>query len=127
MLDTILLTREDMDKFKCENPDCDDDHELFLNSQCHHDSPIRALLSGDILDLRCAECDRTICHIAIEIGYSENVIIDRVKCECCDEMINNIYSKCHREYVDVHYAKKSGIISMMCYLCGRPVYEVLVK
>ena len=127
MSDIKLLTREKMNKFSCENPDCNEDHLLFLNSQCHRGSPIKALLSGDILDLRCGECDRTICMVSIEIGSGENVIVEKAKCNCCGETIRNIYSKCHDEYVDVNYTKTSGILGMLCSVCGRPVFEILVK
>lgn len=126
----MILTRKQMDLFKCGDPNCKDpSHELIIHSKCHIDFPTQVLISDNILELQCAKCGNLIFHIAIALGFGDNVNFNEIKCqdENCKQKHYIIYPKCHEAPVWAFYFKKTGILEIRCAECGKPVYSIDVK
>lgn len=65
------LTQADLDKGKCENPECPDDHDVgtpfFFHASCHPESPLVAIyhpLLGCV-QLCCATCRKSACTVEV--------------------------------------------------------------
>ena len=126
----MILTRKQMDMFKCSDPDCKDpSHELIIHSRCHIDFPMKALMTDDILELHCAKCGKLVFHIAIALGYGGNVRLTRLECqdEDCKQKHYVIFPACHKAPTWAVYHKKTGIFEMRCAECEKLVYNVEVK
>ena len=126
----MILTRKQMDTFKCGDPNCKDpSHELVIHSKCHIDFPTQALMSDDILELQCARCGSLVFHIAIVLGYGDNVSFKKVECkdELCKQKHYIIFPKCHEAPIWTVYFKKTGVLEIRCAECGKFVYSIAVK
>lgn len=126
----MVLTRKQLDQFKCADPDCKDpSHELVMHSKCHIDSPTRVLITDDILELQCAICGRLIFHIAIELGYGDNISFKEIKCEdeFCKQKHYIIFPKCHEASIWVFYFKKTGVLEIRCAECRKLAYSLMAK
>ena len=129
----MILTRKQMDMFRCSDPNCKDpSHELIMHSRCHAKSPTRSLVTDNILELQCARCGKLIFHVAIDLGYGhgDNVNFMRFKCqdEDCNQKHYVIFPKCHDEsHTWATYVKKKGILEIRCAECEKLVYTVAVK
>jgi hypothetical protein len=44
---------------------CGDEGSLYLHSRCHIQSPTWAVLSGDVLTIKCAECEAVVVRFRI--------------------------------------------------------------
>ena len=126
----MFLTRKQMDAFKCDNPDCEDpSHELIMHSRCHVDFPTQALMTDDILELQCARCGKLVFHIAIALGYGDNVRLERLECrdEDCKQKHYIIFPTCHEAPTWAVYIKKTGVLEIRCAECENLVYSIVVK
>ena len=126
----MVLTRKQMDIFKCDNPDCKDtSHELIMHSKCHADFPIQVLATEDILELQCAKCGKLIFHVAIALGYGDNARFMRLECrdEDCKQKHYALFPRCHKSPTWVVYIKKTGMLEIRCAECEKLVYSVAVK
>jgi hypothetical protein len=45
--------------------ECGDDGTVVLHGRCHINSPTWAKLSGDVLTIECAECERVIVRFRV--------------------------------------------------------------
>jgi hypothetical protein len=127
----MILTRKQMDRFKCADLFCKDpSHDLVLHSKCHIDFPSQVFITDEILELQCAECGKLIFYVAIEFGCGEdNFIMHRVKCqdENCEKKHYFIIPKCHETYIWASYHKKTGVLELKCADCDKSVYKISVK
>lgn len=126
----MILTRKQMDMFKCSNPDCKDPlHKLIMHSKCHVDSPTQSLVTDDILELQCARCGKFVFHVAIVIGYGDNVKFTRLECqdEDCKQKHYIIFPTCHQAPTWAAYIKKTGVLEIRCAECEKLVYSIVVK
>ncbi len=55
---------------QCE--ECGDDGSLYLHSRCHPEVPTWCVLSGDVLTLECAECQKVVERFTVK-GIPEQV------------------------------------------------------
>ena len=126
----MILTRKQMDMFKCGDPNCKDpSHELVIHSKCHISFPTQALMSDDILELQCAICRSLVFHIAIALGYGDNVSFKKVECkdEFCKQKHYIIFPKCHEAPIWAVYFKKTGVLEIRCAECRKLVYSMEIK
>ncbi len=125
----MILTRKEMDMFKCGDPNCKDpSHELVIHSNCHIDFPTQAFISDNILELQCAKCGNLIFHIAIILGYGDNVLFKEIKCndESCKQKHYIIFPKCHNSPIWAFYFKKTGTLEIRCAVCRKIVYSQII-
>lgn len=62
------LTQKELDKFKCDQPDCPHDHSvLYLQQKCHPDASVncRYVKATGNLHVECAECGGPVAEIKV--------------------------------------------------------------
>jgi hypothetical protein len=47
---------------------CGDDGSLYLHSRCHPGVPTWAVLSGDVLTVECAQCEKVVVRFKVQGG-----------------------------------------------------------
>ena len=68
MHDDAILTRKKLNKWKCSNPGCTEDHSvLFFHSTCHPDTGTWAAYekATGLLTLVCEACDEPLAVLQI--------------------------------------------------------------
>jgi hypothetical protein len=80
------VTKEDLDNVirgGCQDPDCTEHHEyqdmLFLHSRCHPSSKLHMSykLGSGVLQVLCAECEKTVMEVAVASNPTSVVQRDR--------------------------------------------------
>jgi hypothetical protein len=65
---THALTRSDLEKVRCSNPDCAGDHSvIFLHPHCHPEASTWASFNKNTgaLTLECAECETLVASVLV--------------------------------------------------------------
>lgn len=63
----MALTRADLDKMGCSNPDCTHDHggPLFFHAACHLHAPVEVMYLDGELRVICGSCGRDVAIVAV--------------------------------------------------------------
>ncbi|HWC34331.1 MAG TPA: hypothetical protein VG650_05825 [Mycobacteriales bacterium] len=60
------LTREDLDRTRCDDPTCDcEEGPFWLHSRCHTNDPNWVRYEDGILIVTCAVCEGVVAEIAV--------------------------------------------------------------
>ena len=61
------LFRQDLDASKCMNPNCTDDHPIFITAVCHIGSSVNAcyIKEEGCLMFHCGVCNTFICCVQV--------------------------------------------------------------
>jgi hypothetical protein len=106
-----VLTRRQLDRARCADPDCTSPSgcALFLSGNCHAGAPVRVVYTPglDALSLSCVICTRPAGVVAI------GAILDMAAVRC------HPAAGC-----DVVY--HAGMLAITCAACDRPLAEIQV-
>lgn len=62
----MALARKDLDRMRCANPDCKEDHgPLYFHGRCHPESPTWTRYENGVLTIECAECRDVITTVVV--------------------------------------------------------------
>lgn len=66
----MILTRQELDKLKCGNPECTAPNckTLYLHSRCHPEAPLDVKYTEGVLTFNCIECEALVVEIAVAPG-----------------------------------------------------------
>jgi hypothetical protein len=59
------LYAQDLDSVECSNPNCKGDHPLFIGQRCHLGAGLDVSYEGDVLTMRCHECQQFIMRVRV--------------------------------------------------------------
>lgn len=54
------LTREELDRMRCQNPGCNCGGELFLHPRCHPQDGVEVMYHKGLMHIRCNTCKSAI-------------------------------------------------------------------
>lgn len=56
---------QDLDALECSNPNCTNEHPLFLHATCHPNAGLAVSYHGGVMTMRCATCSDMLCTVRV--------------------------------------------------------------
>jgi hypothetical protein len=59
------MVTQDLDGLECSNPNCENEHPLFLHATCHQDAGAAVSYQAGVMTMRCQQCSSLICKVKV--------------------------------------------------------------